>query len=213
MGTVLREALDQTFGLEAPLFRTFADLVRGPGAVADAWLAGRRRRYLSPLKFMVIVGIVTAVAFEPLRGLRQDALAPGQALYDVGLAHHAHRYFAFFCLALLLPLAATIRLVGGSMGLRRGWLEWYALGLYCYGLAAVGQLLLAAIGVFAPSLETGRLAVEAVLPVLIYTWGRRVSCPRPTAGGGPSPGSSGSSPGSASRRRPSSSRAAEPGRE
>ena len=178
LGEVLAEFLGTLMSLEFPILLTTRDLLKGPGRVASAWIAGRRRSYINPVKFVVIVGLIVALTYEPLRNLRFDLHPSGGAVYYVGLANHYTEYFAFFCLILLIPLALFMRVVGPRLGVVVPWLEWYVLGLYCFGLGVLLQLI---INIVTLGASTGWivLTVEFFLPALLLGWGAFGFVPRP----------------------------------
>ncbi len=178
----LNEILAEFFGalmsLEFPILLTTRDLLKGPGRVASAWIAGRRRSYINPIKFVVIVGLIVALTYEPLRDLRFELHPSGEAVYRVGLANHHTEYFAFFCLVLLVPLALFMRAVGPRLGVAIPWLEWYVLGLYCFGLGVLLQLL---INIVTLGASNGWivLTIEFFLPAILLGWGAFGFVPRP----------------------------------
>lgn len=139
---ILRELLDTLFTLELPILRTTRDLLRAPGPVARAWIVGKRRTYINPLKFIVVIGAVVALLHEPIMRLHVARSPAGTAVYDVALAQFSTHLFAFACIALLVPIALAMRALGNAFRLDHSWLEWYVLGLYTYGLGAALQLVL-----------------------------------------------------------------------
>ncbi len=167
---VAKEFLGTLSTFEFPILLTVRDLLRGPGAVASAWIAGRRRSYINPIKFIVIVGVIVALTYLPLIELQASARAATGAVYKVGLAHYADQYFAFFCIVLLLPIAVAQCVIAAKFGVKRAWLEWYALGLYTFGLGALLQLGWNLVSLALPSSSTVRV-IELVLPVILFAWG------------------------------------------
>lgn len=170
---ITTELASSLISWELPVLRTVRDLSMGPGRVADAWMRGQRRRYVNPFHFLVVVGLVVALTYGPLHRARAARIPSGQAIYEVGLAHHASQYFAFFCIALLLPLAVALALIGRFFALRRTWVEWYLLGLYAYGLGAVLQLVILAAAAWVPGVATlpALPLLEFFVPVLLFCWG------------------------------------------
>lgn len=174
LGEIVSEALGSLFTLELPILRTTRDLLVQPGRVADAWIAGKRRTYINPLKFVVIIGVVVALLYEPLHQLREAQSAPGQALYRDGLANLSSQFLALVFVVLLVPIALVLRWLGPRFRVERRWLDWYVLGLYTYGLACVLQLLLLVIDLALPRGATVQVVlwqVRRVLPILLLMWG------------------------------------------
>ena len=171
---ILGEALGSLFTLELPILRTTRDLLRWPGRVAAAWIAGKRRTYINPLKFIVIIGAAVALLHRPLLRLHAARAPRGQAVQDVGLGHLSSDLFAFVCLGLLVPIALALAWLGPLFRARRPWLDWYVLGLYTYGLGAALQL---AIGVASLAFAAGTaphttaLVLKGFAPLLLLTWG------------------------------------------
>ncbi|MEM7202886.1 MAG: DUF3667 domain-containing protein [Planctomycetota bacterium] len=171
---IVAEALGTLFTLELPILRTTRDLLWQPGRVAAAWIGGRRRTYINPLKFIVIIGAVVALTHQPIMRWHAARSAPGQAVHDVGLAHLSTQMFAFVCLALLLPIAAVLRGLGPVFRARRPWLDWYVLGLYTYGLATALQLALHIASLAVPPGSgpfATLLVIKGLLPLVLLTWG------------------------------------------
>ena len=114
-----------------------------------------------------------ALLYESIQGARAAAVPSGTAVYQVGLAHHATRYFAFFCLVLLAPLALAMTAIGRRFGLTRTGLEWYVLGLYSYGMGAALQLVLhlAALAMPEAGQSGAMLWIEFAIPPALFTWG------------------------------------------
>lgn len=175
---VLAEFVGTLMSLEFPILLTVRDLLRSPGRVASAWISGKRRSYVNPIKFVVIVGLIVALTYEPLSELRFELHPSGEPVYTVGLAHNYTEYFAFFCLVLLIPLALILRAIGPRLGVTVQWLEWYVLGLYCVGLGVLFQL---SINVATLGTSSSRflLGLEFCLPLLLLAWGAFGFVPRP----------------------------------
>jgi len=170
---ILAGAIGAITSLELPIVRTLRDLVRGPGQVADAWIAGRRKRYINPLNLLVIVGLVTALTYEPLIEWRASTTPAGEALYETGLNSTANQYLALLCIGLAVPIAVLVSLVVRALGPARPWLEWYVLALYCFALTALVQLMLAVVTCLVPAgtLRTLIDIASGLLLVLTLTWG------------------------------------------
>lgn len=153
-------------GLEFPLLRTTVDLLWRPGFVADAWIRGRRRTYASPMKFCLITGVIITLAlrlFEsPTQVLSQDLSA-----FEKAMVVAVTKYFAFFAMAVLVPLALVMGATSWLLKAYRSPLEWYALGLYVIGLSVVLQLVF---GLLQPLLPLPT-QIAGMLPILLYVYG------------------------------------------
>lgn len=165
------DLLGMLVSLELPLLRTTRDLLRSPGATTNAWIAGRRKSYVSPVKFLVIIGILVALTFDPLINLQQ-ASGTG-VVYEAGVAKDASQYIALLCIGLLVPVAIALHFASRLLGLRRRWLEWYALCLYCMGVAVAGQLVMSLGEVLMEesAVKNGLRIIQGVLPLITITWG------------------------------------------
>ncbi len=161
------------FTLELPILRTFRTLWKGPGHVANAWIEGKRRTYISPIKFMVIIGLVAAFTYEPILELRHSMQEHGTATYEAGASHYATQYVALICLGLLIPTVFICHWLGLAFDVKRSTLDWLVLGLYCYGLAVIIQLLMNLSGVLLPKIANSVpvQTLEGFMPVILFTWG------------------------------------------
>lgn len=169
LGDILGELLGAILSLELPILRTARDLTLGPGRVANAWVAGRRRTYVSPVQWVVVAGVVVALLYGPL-GRAADALREGgRAQYVVGLAHYSPLSFGLWCIGITLPLAWIMALLGRRQDFGRSWLEWYALALYTSGLAVGLQLIGWGVRILLPL--PGLAVVEALVPLALFAWG------------------------------------------
>jgi len=170
LSEITGELIGALVSFELPILRTTRDLLRGPGLVARAWIAGKRRTYINPVKFIVIVGLVVALSYDRVHELR---MARHSVVYEVGLAHYTSQYFAFFCILLLLPMAFVLRALGPVLRVVRPWLDWYVLGLFAYGLGAGLQLVLNVASLALPTGVTGVVfrVVEGLLPLFLFAWG------------------------------------------
>ncbi len=158
---------------EFPILRTSRDLLRGPGKVADAWIAGKRRTYINPIKFIIIVGLIVALSHDRLAHLQEVVRAEGQATYQATFARYAPQYFAFACILVLLPVAWILGRACRMIGVLRPWLDWYVLGLYSIGLGVALQLVCDVLRIWWPdgALYQGFLVVEGLLPFGLMLWG------------------------------------------
>ncbi len=171
-----REVVGSVFGsvwsFELPILRTTADLLHGAGPVAAEWIRGRRRTYTNPVQFIVVVGLVVALAYEPIHSTRSAANELGVPSHQAGLGRHASQYFGLFAIALMAPIALAIHAAGRSLGVRRGWAEWYVLGLYAYGLAAALQLVIDVANLWLPNrLANAVMWTQFTIPIVLLTWG------------------------------------------
>lgn len=96
---LLHAAADSTFSLDSSLWVTLKALVTRPGRVADAWIAGQRRRFVNPFKLMALLGVLVALAYEPLlawRGAEDELAQRTEAVIEWNVAQleasHAERF-------------------------------------------------------------------------------------------------------------------------
>lgn len=180
LGELVAQVLGSALSFELPILRTARDLFRGPGRVASAWIGGCRTTYVSPIQWIVVVGVVAALAYVPLHDLVAARSQDRGAVYQIGLAHYAPQYLAFLCIGALVPIALLVRALGRPLGLVRPWVHWYVLGLYAYGVAVVVQLALNVAYLVVPH---GRLLlalwiVEGIAPAAALAWGALQFVPR-----------------------------------
>jgi hypothetical protein len=173
LSALIGQLIGGLLSFELPILRTLRDLFRGPGRVAQAWIAGRRRSYINPINLLVIVGVLIAISYEPLMRWRFESAAPGDAVYEAGLARNINQYFALFCIALLVPIAVVSAGLARLLRVRSAWLEWYVLSLYCYGLGSFIQLLLSVVQMAIPHALTRNViaGVSGLIPVVLLIWG------------------------------------------
>lgn len=173
LSELANEFLGAFVSWEFPILRTSRDLLRSPGKVADAWIAGRRRTYINPIKFMIIVGLIVALSHDRLVHLQEVVRAEGQATYQATFARFAPQYFAFACILALLPVAWILGRACRMVGIARPWLDWYVLGLYSIGLGVALQLLCDVLRIWWPdgAFYQGFLVLEGLLPFGLMLWG------------------------------------------
>ena len=155
------------------MLRTSAGIIFRPGATAAKWIAGKRTSLAAPFSFVLLVGLTVALIYEPLQAWRSSRLEPGHAVYAASLAQNATRYFAFYCMALALPISGIVAWIGSRFQLERTWIEWYVLGLYCYGIASVVQISIEGLAAwFTPrGIGLHLSIVETILPMAWFAWG------------------------------------------
>ena len=173
LGEIVAELFGSLVTLELPILRTTLGVLVKPGRIASEWIAGKRQTYMNPFKFIVVVGLIVALTYKPLQEWKLENAESGEAVYQVGLAHHATQYFAFFCIALLVPIALALRALDRWLGLGRSWLDWYVLGLYTYGIAVAMQLTLGILKLALPSefAPTALRVLESLLPAAMLMLG------------------------------------------
>ena len=173
LGEVLGEVLGSVWTLELPVLRTTRDLLLGPGPVATAWIGGKRRTYMNPVKFVVVIGALLALSYPLFELLKESEKKLGVAQHDTSLARNAPQFAALIVFGLLLPIAGSLWGLGKLFRLRRPWLSWFVLGLYCYGLACLLQLMLGFVNLKLPAgnTRTISLVTQALLPLPMLTWG------------------------------------------
>ncbi|MEL6110834.1 MAG: DUF3667 domain-containing protein [Planctomycetota bacterium] len=166
LSVILSAFFSMLTGLEFPLLRTTVDLLWRPGFVADAWIRGKRRTYASPMKFCLITGVLITLTLRLVDAPTQ-VLAEDLSAFERGMVVAVTEYFAFFAMALLIPLALVMGLTSWLLKAYRTPIEWYALGLYIIGISVILQLLFGVVQSFAPMLPP----VAGSFPILLYVYG------------------------------------------
>lgn len=167
----LFDAVEAVTDLDRPLWRTFVGLCLRPGVVAAEYAAGKRKRYVSPVKFALVCAAVEIVLIriarpEAINSAPQTGIRSAQmysefsaAMFDfLGIVTLVTMPFLAFLMSSLFPRAR--RTVGESM----------ALCLYVHGMCYLVQGLCTAIVPVSPRLTMG---VTSFLPVVLLAWGAR----------------------------------------
>ena len=123
------------------IFRTTRDLLARPGLVARAWIAGHRKRYANPIRFCIASGILVAVGAQ-LAPLTIEGISES----DRQMLTYVLEYLSFIALVITVPLALIMSIVTRSAAPGRGWLDWYVVGAYAYGITGPIQYLIAIAG-------------------------------------------------------------------
>ncbi|MFT4541338.1 MAG: hypothetical protein ACI841_000632 [Planctomycetota bacterium] len=116
---IITGAISVFLSIDSPFWRTLLELIRGPGRVARAWIDGKRRTYVNPVKFLIVICIAVALLYEPLQSLRAEQIKLGEALHETGLGHYTTQYFAFLCLVVVLPVAVLMQWIGSALRMPR----------------------------------------------------------------------------------------------
>lgn len=162
------QSLDDVFDVNGRLPRTLSSLVRSPGLLTSEWLAGRRARYLAPLRLYVLCSLAMFATGIALRFIGEQfgvGYRPQGAVADGAYAEVA-RQSATHALFVLVPLSA----VWLSVFFRRAnrvYVEHlvFTLHVHAFGfLAAVAMYLM----VFAPAPVRPWLQLFFQLSVLVY---------------------------------------------
>lgn len=163
LGGVVLGFFDSLISLEQPLLRTTFHLLTRPGRVARAWIQGRRRSYTSPMKYLVVLGLIVALVFS---------MVGDPATRTGGLDGFVTQYFALFCILLLLPIAWVQTLIGRLLGVPCAWLEWYVAGLYAVAAAVLLQLLSSLFSAILPAVDWMRVLGQyrGLIPVIWLCW-------------------------------------------
>ncbi|PAP76794.1 DUF3667 domain-containing protein [Rubrivirga marina] len=144
-----RDFRKRRLNLDRGLFRTLLDVVRRPGAVADAFVEGRRQTYTHPITLLFVVYAVYALLLSVI-GDRVDGMMMDQferqlaarPVDDAELAafmdayldgvieafHLFYTYGAYFAVFMILPFALACRWLLGDRG--RTLAECAVLGAY-----------------------------------------------------------------------------------
>lgn len=155
------EFFDGVFGLDSRLVRTLRLLFGSPGALTDEFVAGRRARYLGPLRLYLVVSVV----FFACYALTPDpVIASIAGLGDYAAGRDRIAYIARWLPTLMILILPSFALIVQLLvrDLRRGFLEHLVFvlhfGAFAFALIAIGQLLALALR----ALGVGSLSVFAV---------------------------------------------------
>lgn len=178
LGALSAEFLDNVFGWDSRLVRSLRLLLGAPGALTGEFVAGRRARYLGPLRLYLIA----SVAFFACYTLTPDpviATIAGSGDWRLGLERieYIARWLPTMMILILPGFALIIQLLFRTPP--RGFLEHLVFvlhfGAFCFLLLPAGQLLSVALG----ALEVGRmhnwplLVAHAVNATYFYQAARR----------------------------------------
>lgn len=172
----MAEFLDDVLDVNGRLPRTLVSLVRSPGLLTSEWLAGRRARYLTPLRLYVLCSLAmfgTGVALRFIGesfgvGYRPQGAVANDAYAEVARQSATHALFV------LVPLsAAWLKLLFRRPD--RVYIEHliFTLHVHAFGfIAAVAMYLM----VFAPASVKPwpQLAFLLVVPLYLVLALRRV---------------------------------------
>ena len=155
------EFFDSVFGWDSRLGRSLRLLFGSPGALTTEFVAGRRVRYLGPLRLYLIISVLffACYALTPDPVIATIAGLGDGAAGQVRLGHVAH-WLPTLMILILPGFALIVQLL--LRDLRRGFIEHlvFALhfGTFSFAMISAGQLLALALGV----LDLGPMSVLAV---------------------------------------------------
>jgi len=182
--------LDHFLSLDVPWFRTVIDLLRFPGRVAAAYVAGRRRHYMGPLRFNLINAALLMALIHFIGGENPEVPKNfkkfGESASDAfALFLHWNNTYLQVIYVLSLPLLAlAMRVVFWRSN--RNVMEHYILGLYTFAEIYLiqGACILLATYVKWRWVDRGCEFVSGSAPFLYFSWGAvgfmRTSAPRST---------------------------------
>jgi hypothetical protein len=123
-------AVEHLLHFDTPFLRTVAALTRRPGPMVREYLLGSRRRYLDPVRYVLVVATVMLIAWHLVdRGEPQDV--PPDVMMQLRIFRTIMRFYGYYLFAVLLPVA----LVQVCFFRRQGWrfVEVYAFDLFVFG--------------------------------------------------------------------------------
>lgn len=182
-------SFEHVLSADPPLLRTLIDLFRFPGRVASDYLAGRRLKYASPLKFNLLTAAVTmAVINLVLARMPHAPPVADQATVSAGrqllreavvLSQSWQNHYLQVLYAASLPLLAWLLKLMPGRGSSRNAMDFYVMGLYSFGQI---YLLQAACGLTGYWLRDTPGAVvcgvlAAALPFWFFPWMATGFCP------------------------------------
>jgi len=111
-GALLEEFLDSALSLDSRLVRTLRVLVTRPGHLTDEFVAGRRARYLGPVRLYLLASVVYVATYAAFGGEASLTYLAGGG--DIVAGHgeltRLQRWLSLLLL-LLMPLAAFVAAV------------------------------------------------------------------------------------------------------
>lgn len=175
-GGIVRQGLDQLFGLESRLGRTVRELTRNPGAVVRAYVAGKRARYVNPFKYCLAM-IAAYLLLGALLGVDPSkTINAGVVGADGNPVAWAEDAQAFVrgnlnnVLFLALPLfAGILRLLYRRSGYN--YAETYSFVLFVVGHIFLAGLLLTPLAIWMPATA---IAIRLLFHLAFFVWAARV---------------------------------------
>lgn len=164
--TVFDTVLRSISKFDIPILRTGWELLWRPGHVAAAWVDGKRRTYSNPVKFAVIAGIIVAVVYR----LFLDHLTVDSQEVSTTMKLTTE-YLAFVLFLLAVPLGIVLGVTGRIFRVSRSWLDWFVLGLFTFGIAAIVQVAVSLIDSAMGTASLGLARFAGLLPVVWMIWG------------------------------------------
>lgn len=86
MGAVLAEFTNEMFGVESKLWRSFAALLFKPGHLTSVFLAGRRQKYMSPVRLYLVFSIAAFASLALVNSLNIVTIPPKEQATDTQAA-------------------------------------------------------------------------------------------------------------------------------
>ncbi len=154
---VLAGAVEHVIDLDVPTLRTAWHLFYKPGAVAEAYFRGDRKRYINPIKFLLFVGALVALAIAlfgapQLELLSHDLRASGGDSHTVALVadgFDASNRLIHVLTIIAMPAFAGVMLLARPGGRRHTFAEHFAFACYVYAEMFLLQLLTVPFGGYA----------------------------------------------------------------
>lgn len=162
VGQILSDVFGSILDLQLPILRTTKGLLTAPGKTAAAWVDGQRMRYTNPIKYCVIIGVITTILIRiQLANAPTIETDQGQGTYS--FSSLAQEYIAFLLMLLALPFGAIAGGLSRLAKVQRSATEWYVLFLYCLGISLLLQLALSFVW-------RGSAIYTSFLPVIFLVW-------------------------------------------
>lgn len=176
--SIFREAWRQMVEFDGPTVRTVVRLAYQPHRVAEAYIAGDRRKYLNPAKFCFVAGAVAVLTlslfginyFEVMRASGAVEIKANSADAEQTLREQFERgslafqdYLHLFTILSLPVPALAMRLLFRRAG--RTIAEHLTLLLYAYGFAFLAQAATVPFGGYA----SGRAILVHTVAAFVYT--------------------------------------------
>lgn len=124
---LVRSAVGEAASLDAPLVRTVLDLTLRPGPTCRAWLDGRQKRYVHPVKYVLLTATFVLLAWQ----LRKPAGEPASAALEARVFATVLGFWGYYLFPMLAPVAKVQAWLFRASEERSA--ECYVFDLYVFG--------------------------------------------------------------------------------
>lgn len=166
------DAAGHLVDLDVPLFRTIGHLVTRPGRMCRDYIAGRRRTYTTPLRFVLFILTLVVLSFAVFGGPGRDAVdsmnvpvsTPGSPIPPMALVDLLEQWFHVFTMATMPIVAMVMWLLYGK---RFTYAEHFAIACFIIGMTYAISIVLAIFGIGG---SIYAIVASAVIEVAYMSW-------------------------------------------